>query len=77
KVIRCEHHNPGHAANMRLALANSCNSYFCQIYRLVLDNNKDRAVKKGYTRWKDYMNAFGWGQRLGVDLPNELPGNIP
>ena len=77
KLIRCEHRNPGHAANMRLALANSCNSYFCQIYRLSLDNNKDRGVKKGYTRWKDYMNAFGWGLRLGVDLPNELPGNIP
>src|SRR5690606_2612010 len=36
KLVRCEHSNPGHAANMRLALANSCNSYFCQIYRLTL-----------------------------------------
>ncbi len=77
KLIRCEHHNPGHAANIRLALANSCNSYFCQIYRLTLDNPKDKGVKKGYSRWEDYMNAFGWGEKLGIDLPNELPGNIP
>lgn len=77
KVVRCEHKNPGHAANLRLALANSCNSYFCQIYRMTVDNAKDRSVKKGYTRWEDYMNAFGWGQKLGVDLPNELSGNIP
>lgn len=77
KPVRCEHHNPGHAANLRLALANSCNSYFCQIYRMTVDNLQDRNVKKGYARWQGYMNAFGWGQRLGVDLPNELPGNIP
>lgn len=77
RVIKCEHHNPGHAANMRLALANSCNSYFSQIYRMTLDNSKDRNTKQGYTRWKDYMSAFGWGAKLGVDLPNELPGSIP
>lgn len=77
KVIRCEHHNPGHAANMRLALANSCNSYFSQIYRMTVDNPKDHNTKAGYTRWKDYMNAFGWGEKLGIDLPNELPGSIP
>ncbi|MBN8785883.1 MAG: penicillin-binding protein 2 [Terrimonas sp.] len=77
KVIKCEHHNPGHAANMRLALANSCNSYFSQIYRMTVDNPKDHNTKAGYTRWKDYMNAFGWGEKLGIDLPNELPGSIP
>lgn len=77
KVIRCEHHNAGHAANMRLALANSCNSYFSQIYRMTVDNPKDHGTKAGYTRWKDYMNAFGWGEKLGIDLPNELPGSIP
>ncbi|MBN8857412.1 MAG: penicillin-binding protein 2 [Sphingobacteriales bacterium] len=77
KVIRCEHHNPGHAANLRLALANSCNSYFSQIYRMTVDNSTDHSTKKGYTRWMEYLNAFGWGEKLGIDLPNELPGNIP
>ena len=77
KVIRCEHHNPGHAANLRLALANSCNSYFSQIYRMTVDNPTDHSTKKGYTRWMEYLNAFGWGERLGIDLPNELAGNIP
>jgi penicillin-binding protein 2 len=77
KTIACEHHNPGHAANMRLALANSCNSYFSQIYRMTVDNPTDHNTKKGYTRWKNYLNGFGWGEKLGVDLPNELPGSIP
>ena len=32
--IACTHSGGGHAANLRLALANSCNSYFCHIYDL-------------------------------------------
>lgn len=75
--LNCTHSNPGHAANMRVALANSCNSYFYQIYRMMVDNNTDRSTKKGYNRWRDYMHAFGLGQKLGVDLPNELAGDIP
>jgi penicillin-binding protein 2 len=73
----CEHKNPGHAANLSLAIANSCNSYFAHIYRMTVDNPKYRNVKDGYEKWKDYMNEFGLGVRLGVDLPSEDRGNIP
>ena len=44
---------------------------------MTVDNSRDHNTKKGYTRWEDYLNAFGWGEKLGIDLPNELPGNIP
>jgi penicillin-binding protein 2 len=73
----CTHSNPGHAANLRLAIANSCNSYFAHVYRLAADNPKYANVKDGYEKWKEYMNAFGLGIRLGVDLPSEDRGNIP
>jgi len=73
----CEHKNPGHAANLSLAIANSCNSYFAHVYRMTVDNSQYRNVKDGYQKWKDYMNAFGLGKRLGVDLPSEDRGNIP
>lgn len=73
----CTHTNPGHAANLRLAIANSCNSYFAHVYRLAADNPKYGNVKDGYEKWKEYMNAFGLGIRLGVDLPSEDKGNIP
>ena len=73
----CTHKNPGHAANLTLAIANSCNSYFAHVYRMAADNPKYSSVKKGYEKWKDYMNAFGLGIRLGVDLPSEDKGNIP
>ena len=73
----CTHNNAGHAANLRLAIANSCNSYFTHLYRMTADNPKYGNVKDGYQVWKEYMNAFGLGIRLGVDLPSEDKGNIP
>jgi penicillin-binding protein 2 len=73
----CTHAGHGHADNLRLAIANSCNSYFAHVYRMAVDNPKYANVKDGYERWKEYMNAFGLGTRLGIDLPSEDRGNIP
>ncbi|MFV0605811.1 MAG: penicillin-binding protein 2 [Niabella sp.] len=73
----CTHSGGGHAANLRLAIANSCNSYFTQVYRMAADNPKYHDVKKGYEVWTEYMHKFGLGVKLGVDLPSEDRGNIP
>jgi len=67
----CTHSNPGHAATLRLAIAHSCNSYFAHVYRMAVDNPEYKNVKDGYERWQKYMNAFGLGTRLGIDLPSE------
>lgn len=77
RAIGCEHKNIGHASNLRLALANSCNSYFSHIYRLTLDNPAEKNTVDGYLRWKRYMNSFGLGVKLGIDLPSEDRGFIP
>lgn len=74
---KCEHHNAGHAANLQLALANSCNSYFLQVFRMAIDNPKYHNAKLGYLKWKQYMNSFGLGRKLGIDLPSENRANIP
>ena len=73
----CTHSGAGHAANLRLSIANSCNSYYAHVYRLTVDNPRFKNVKDGYEKWHDYMNAFGLGVRLGIDLPSEDRGNIP
>ncbi len=75
--VRCEHKNPGHAGNLRLALANSCNSYFSDVFRKAIDNKKYGNTIQGYLKWKEYMNAFGLGRTLEVDLPSEDKANIP
>jgi len=74
---KCTHKTPGHAANLRLSIANSCNPYYAHVYRLTVDNPRFGGVKKGYMKWKEYVNAFGFGQRIGVDLPGEDRGLIP
>ena len=76
RPIKCTHSNAGHAANLRVALANSCNSYFSHIYRLAVDNPRLSGTVNGYLKWKEYMNSFGLGVRLGVDLPSEDKGLI-
>ena len=75
--VGCTHSRGGHAANLRLAIANSCNSYFVHIYRMAVDNPKMGNMRNGFETWVDYMHKFGLGVRLGVDLPSEDRGNIP
>src|SRR5829696_4663874 len=66
----------GRANNLRQSIAHSCNSFFSMTYRLTVDNPRIGNVKDGYAKWKEYVNAFGFGHALGVDLPSEDRGNI-
>ncbi|HVS98735.1 MAG TPA: penicillin-binding protein 2 [Puia sp.] len=74
---KCEERAPGHAANLRLAIANSCNSFFYNAFRLEVDNPAYHSVRIGLEHWHDYVTAFGLGHRTGVDLPSEDGGNVP
>ena len=77
RPIKCLEDWPGHAANLRLAVAHSCNSFFSSTIRKTIDNPKYHNPRIGLTKWKEYCNAFGYGHKLGVDIPNENGGNIP
>jgi len=76
KRIGCTHSGGGHAANLRLALANSCNAYFVHIYRLSVDKKAYKSVKVGLHRFYEHMSSFGLGHPLGVDLPGEKGGTL-
>lgn len=77
RPVKCEHHDAGHAASLRLALSHSCNSYFSNVFRMAIDNPAFANTQQGYLKWKEYMNAFGLGVKLNIDLPSEDKGNIP
>jgi len=68
-----------HASPLDLveAVANSCNSYFCQTYRRVLENKNYGSVAEAFNQWKKYLDEFGFGAKLGTDFVNELAGFIP
>jgi penicillin-binding protein 2 len=73
----CTHNNAGHAADLKLSIANSCNSYYAHLFRMAIDNQKMSNIENGLMYWKKYMTGFGLGHRLGIDLPGEYAGYIP
>lgn len=77
RPVKCTEKFAGHAANLRTAIAWSCNSFFSDVFRRTVDNRAYGNVRSGLTQWKSYMSAFGLGHRIGVDLPSEDGGNIP
>lgn len=74
--VNCEHKDCHHSYNLRSSLANSCNSYFSRIYQMALEKPTFKNQREGYQRWKEYVNAFGIGVKLKLDLPSEYDGNI-
>jgi penicillin-binding protein 2 len=77
RVVHCLEHWQGHAANLRLAIAHSCNSFFSDVFRKTVDNPELHSSRAGLVKWTEYMRAFGLGHRIGVDLPSEDGGNVP
>lgn len=77
RPVKCLEKFAGHAANLRLAVAHSCNAFFSSTIRKTIDNPKYHNPRIGLTKWKEYCTAFGYGHKLGVDIPNENGGNIP
>lgn len=59
------------------AVATSCNAYFCYGYRAMMDSRKYSNIQQAMDVWKNYMVSFGFGYKLGVDLPFEKRGLIP
>jgi penicillin-binding protein 2 len=44
---------------------------------MAIDNPQYGSAKNGYLKWKEYINSFGFGRQLGIDLPSENKANIP
>lgn len=74
-------HNHPSARSVQEAIKMSCNPYFYYTYRRIIQQGKYKNIYKdspyGLTVWDDYMRRFGFGQRLGIDLPNVRSGRIP
>lgn len=58
-------------------ISHSCNSYFCQVYRRILENPQYPTIADAFTKWKEYLNEFGFGKKLGIEFTNELTGLVP
>jgi len=63
--------------NIGVALAHSCNAYFWNIYRMMVDDYSRIEPDQGLTRLSAYLDVLKFGQTTGIDFPNESSGNIP
>ncbi len=59
---------------LRGAIAVSCNAYFCQVYRSIINNPKYKHVEDAYTEFYKHAYSFGMGHALGIDLFGEGQG---
>ena len=63
--------------DLRPAVANSCNAYFCYVFRDIIENKRYENVKEGLDVWADYVRSFGFGRTLDSDFANETRGYVP
>ena len=60
---------------LKTAIARSCNSYFSNTYKRIVE--KDKKPSEGVDNWRKHVASFGLGNFLGYDLPAGAPGFIP
>ena len=82
-LISCVHHHPK-ARNLTMALQYSCNPYFYQVMRALIEHVPDSMVADtvaarhaNLAAWQRHAKSFGLDTLLGVDLPREQAGFLP
>jgi penicillin-binding protein 2 len=78
-IINC--HGPHTNEDLRGAIMHSCNPYFRSVLQRVVNRGKaDNPfddTRIGLAEWNKHISSFGFGQPLGIDLPNEKGGLVP
>jgi len=70
-------HAHSFAYDVSKALEHSCNAYFFTVLRDIVDKDGFNNPHAGLDMFNSYLEQFGLGNTLGVDIPNEMKGNIP
>jgi penicillin-binding protein 2 len=55
----------------------SCNAYYCDLFRQIIDHPQYGNVHEGYRVLEKHWRSFGLGNPTGIDLLGEAKGNIP
>ncbi|MCB2194487.1 MAG: penicillin-binding protein 2 [Bacteroidetes bacterium] len=63
--------------NLIESIQMSCNTYYCNVFRNILDNKKYPSIRESFDQWREYVMSFGFGKYLGTDFSNELKGLVP
>lgn len=78
-LVAC--HNHPSPVNLFGAIRNSCNPYYHQAFRQIINqevsSNTFKDTEIGLNAWRERVLKFGLGGTLGVDMPNEKKGLVP
>lgn len=78
-IIGC--HGPHSHDDLRLAIRHSCNPYFYQTMKRMVEQGKHASRFKdaaaGLKIWEGAIRRFGFGTALRTDVPGMLTGNVP
>ncbi|WP_210463443.1 penicillin-binding protein 2 [Rufibacter roseolus] len=79
-LVKCSHRHP-YPANLGIAIEQSCNPYFYQVFRSVVARGRSRNVyedvRLGLDEWNKHIKSFGFAGNLDIDLPGEKKGMMP
>ncbi len=80
-IIGC--HGPHTYDDLHNAIKHSCNPYFRDVLRRMVEDDKlsngsrFEKARKGLAKWKKNIEKFGFGSNLGTDIPRVQTGYIP
>jgi penicillin-binding protein 2 len=73
RKMKCHPHRT--PLNLTESISNSCNAYFCNVYRAIIEKYPN--TYEGYEVWRNYVTSFGLGNWLNNDLPTGQKGLVP
>ncbi len=74
--IPCSHGHPS-PLDLLHAIEQSCNPYFWQVYKSILEQDKFNTMQDSYNYWRDLVLSFGVGTVLEGDIVDQEDGNLP
>ena len=75
-----DHAPPGYY-NVVKAITHSSNNYFYKVFKRMIEQNEEDSPfldsRIGLEKWRSYLDAFGLGRKLGIDIPYASTGTVP
>lgn len=68
-------HNHRSPLNLRESIQHSCNAYYGNVFRNIIDHTGKPA--EGFAIWRKHVLSFGLGVKYNTDLPVEYAGIVP
>jgi len=59
------------------SIMHSCNAYYCNVFRNLIDNPKYGNRKTAYNIWRNHVLSFGFGGLLHSDVYDDKTGSVP